>query len=480
MLKTLRRASNIIRSHPDITDLFVVSNARIPVSKFVYSAIGVKCDLTCNNIIAVQNSKLLYSLQSLDVRIRPYLYALKFWAKSHRLISSPESTLSSYALTLMAVFYLQQTDPPLVPSIESLQSEVPQEKKIYCNGWNISFQVPLDTGKSPTQATSEMSIIYLLIGFFRFYQKLNANEVVVCPRIGKCLLKTEFVDAPHSPECRSTLLCNTKQGDSRPPLKISLLSVQDPFELNFNVSFNFRHFELFQSLCELAERTCLRIVDVKKSDKQSALPALFKVPLKTKHASKAKRNPTQSSVLLKFVSLDGVASLENVKKLCQSVGQFIISLFIFSYGIRVEETTQIESKQRKLDDCDLEVLVGNDSIVKWRTNYSMTLPFDIFNKRDELLSEIHKGNDKNSLLDQEKTITSLISSENALFENVNPFAIVNFSITCDAKFPIVALHFGNTDIPESVFVKLVNNVRRFVTKSVKHHLIASESPYELS
>jgi hypothetical protein len=155
-------------------------------------------------------------------------------------------------------------------------------------------------------------------------------------------------------------------------------------------------------------------------------------------------------------------------------------LFIFSYGIRVEETTQIESKQRKLDDCDLEVLVGNDSIVKWRTNYSMTLPFDIFNKRDELLSEIHKGNDKNSLLDQEKTITSLISSENALFENVNPFAIVNFSITCDAKFPIVALHFGNTDIPESVFVKLVNNVRRFVTKSVKHHLIASELPYELS
>ncbi|EFX73198.1 hypothetical protein DAPPUDRAFT_325455 [Daphnia pulex] len=345
MLKTLRRASNIIRSHPDITDLVVVSNARIPVSKFVYSPIGVKCDLTCNNIIAVQNSKLLYSLQSLDVRIRPYLYALKFWAKSHRLISSPESTLSSYALTLMAVFYLQQTDPPLVPSIESLQSEVPQEEKIHFNGWNISFQVPLDRGKPPTQAASEMSIIDLLIGFFRFYQKLNANEVVVCPRIGKCLPKTEFVDAPHSPEGRSTFLCNDKQGDSRPPLKLSLLSVQDLFELNFNVSFNFRHFELFQSLCESAERTCLRIVDVEKNDKQSVLPALFEVPLKTKFASKAKRNHIQSSLLPEFVSLDDVASLENVKKLFQS-------------------RNQNDNKQRKLDGCDFEVLIGNDSIIK--------------------------------------------------------------------------------------------------------------------
>jgi hypothetical protein len=36
MLKTLRRASNIIRSHPDITDLVVVSNGRIPVSKLRY------------------------------------------------------------------------------------------------------------------------------------------------------------------------------------------------------------------------------------------------------------------------------------------------------------------------------------------------------------------------------------------------------------------------------------------------------------
>jgi speckle targeted PIP5K1A-regulated poly(A) polymerase len=211
----------------------------------------------------------------------------------------------------MAVFYLQQTDPPLVPSIESLQSEVPQEEKIHFNGWNISFQVPLDTGKPPTQAASEMAIIDLLIGFFRFYKKLNAIEVVVCPRIGKCLLKTEFVDAPHSPEARSTFLGNDKQDDLRPPLKLSLLFVQDPFELNFNVSFNFRHFELFQSLCESAERTCLRIVDVEKNDKQSVLPALFKVPIKTKFASKAKRNHIQSSVLLELE----LAILQNVKNM---------------------------------------------------------------------------------------------------------------------------------------------------------------------
>ena len=475
MLQTLRRASNIIRSHPDITNMFVISNARIPVSKFVYTPTGVKCDLTCNNIIGVQNSKLLYSLQSLDVRIRPYLYALKLWAKCHRLISSPESTLSSYALTLMAVYYLQQTEPPLIPTIESLQNEVPHEERLYCNGWNVSFKVPFDIGKLPTQANPNMSVMDLLIGFFRFYKELSANEMVVCPRIGRCLLKTEFFDADHSSENPVTLF--NEQGDSRPPLKISELSVQDPFELNFNVSFNFRHFELFQSLCELAERTCLRIVDLKQNTEQSLL-ALFRAPLKTKLASKAVKPLTPSSVLLKFTSLDSVSSLENAKELCHSVGQYISSLFIFSYGIQVEETIQLESKQQKMD-CDLEVLVVNDSVVKWRTNYLMTIPCDVFKKRNKLTSDIQLGDNKKSLLDQERAITSLISCQYASFENAKPFAVVNFSMTYDLKFPIVGLHFGNTDIPDSLFLKLVENLRRCVRKSVNYHLIASELSYEL-
>ena len=109
----------------------------------------------------------------------------------------------------------------------------------------------------------------------------------------------------------------------------------------------------------------------------------------------------------------------------------------------------------------------------------MTIPCDVFKKRNKLTSDIQLGDNKKSLLDQERAITSLISCQYASFENAKPFAVVNFSMTYDLKFPIVGLHFGNTDIPDSLFLKLVENLRRCVRKSVNYHLIASELSYEL-
>lgn len=471
VLDVLRRASNIIRRHPDVSDLFVISNARIPLLKFVHFPTGIKCDLTCNNIIGVQNSKLLFSLQSFDIRIRPYLYALKFWAKSHRLISSPESSLSSYALTLMAVYYLQQMDPPLIPSVESLQSAVPVEERMSCNGWNISYKVPSVAGSINT----EITIMDLLIGFFRFYRNLNASEMVVCPLQGKLVPKTDFKDSTHP--VKEELSCDNENRDLRPPLKLSLLCVQDPFQLDFNICFNFRHFELFQSLCESAEHTCLRILEVKK---EARVLDLFKTTVKTKFsAAKVVESPLKSSIFLRFQPIHDGASLEPAENLIRSVGQFIGSLFSFSYGIQFEENTQIKKKRKQMNS-DFSILHDeNGSLLKWRTNYLMTVPFDVCtNKREGLLaSQVLLENDAKSLLDRERAITSLLSCTSP--ENVTPYAVVNFSMSYDVGPLVVSLHFGNTVSPKTFFLKLVTDFRRCVSKSVEDHLIENKLQYKL-
>ena len=233
----------ILRSHPDISEAFLVATARVPVVKFVHIPTGIACDLSCSSPMGVLNSKLLYLLQDFDVRVRPLLYALKIWAKSNRLIGFNDSSLSSYAFTLLVLFYLQQTTPPVVPGVNCFQKEVLFENQSLYNEWGVSFQVPSKDMRTAYQ--NKESIINLLIGFFHFYSQLDSSGVVICPLYGILVPKPLFF------EKFSSVFDNSKT-----PMKITSFTVQDPLELNFNVTSNFRHVELFQSLCKSGEQMC--------------------------------------------------------------------------------------------------------------------------------------------------------------------------------------------------------------------------------
>lgn len=373
----------------------------------------------------------------------------------------------------MALYYLQQIEPPLVPSIESLQSAVSDEERMYCNGWNISYKLPSIAVTVPVETGPELTIMDLLTGFFQYYRSLNASEMVVCPRLGKLVPKVEFNDSTLAVEEKPMVSGNDEIRD-KSPLKLSSLTVQDLFELDFNVCFSFRHFELFQSLCELAEHTCLRICDAKN---RANLLTLFQGPVKKKWSPKVFEPPVQSSVFLKFKSLNDGATSEEAIKLCQSVSQFIGSLFNFSYGIQCEENTKVKSKQWKVDS-EPSVRDENGSLLKWRTNYLMTVPFDVCSyKRDELTSQVVKDNDAKSLLDRERAITSLLSCQSP--ENVTPFAVVHFIMCCDLDPLVVMLHFENAVTPKTIFLTLVKDFRRCVSKSVEEYLSETKFQYKL-
>ena len=82
--------------------------ARVPVLKLVHSSTKISLDLVVTeNTNAVRSSHLFLHYAKYDWRLRPLLFAVKTWAQSHEINDSLKNTLSSHALTIMTIHYLQ-------------------------------------------------------------------------------------------------------------------------------------------------------------------------------------------------------------------------------------------------------------------------------------------------------------------------------------------------------------------------------------
>ena len=57
-----------------------------------------------------------------DPRLRPLIYGVRYWAKVKDIAGSAQASprLSNYALTMMVIFYLQNTNPRVVPTVARL------------------------------------------------------------------------------------------------------------------------------------------------------------------------------------------------------------------------------------------------------------------------------------------------------------------------------------------------------------------------
>ena len=69
--------------------------------------------------LTLRETELLKVLCAMDYRLRPLLFTVLHWAKLMELCG-PGVRLTSYALTLLVIFYMQNTRPPVLPSIQHL------------------------------------------------------------------------------------------------------------------------------------------------------------------------------------------------------------------------------------------------------------------------------------------------------------------------------------------------------------------------
>lgn len=111
LLKSLAR---LLRKYSGVKKVLPITTAKVPIVKFYHIQTGLEGDISLNNTLALHNTHLLASYAATDRRVKILCYIMKVFAKTCDIGDASRGSLSSYAYTLMALFFLQQRNPPVI------------------------------------------------------------------------------------------------------------------------------------------------------------------------------------------------------------------------------------------------------------------------------------------------------------------------------------------------------------------------------
>lgn len=209
----------------DFRDFFntqAVARARVPLVKGSYRFAknphtldgSLNFDICFFNDIAVRNSLLLRDYTDVCPLSKNLIIAVKKWAKDHEICSAAEERLSSYAWTVLAIFYLQQ-----IRMMPNLQCRKLMAKAGFEAGNDTLHRVnALDTAYVPWEQVKRMNawephqelkdapLSVLLYGFFHFLSmhfpyglyaaSIRTNAAIPKPAFRKCSLSFFCIEDP--------------------------------------------------------------------------------------------------------------------------------------------------------------------------------------------------------------------------------------------------------------------------------------------
>ncbi|XP_034415271.1 speckle targeted PIP5K1A-regulated poly(A) polymerase [Cyclopterus lumpus] len=259
-------AAILKRCVPSVHKVNVVSSARLPVVKFHHRELNLQGDITINNRLAVRNTRFLQLCSGMEDRLRPLAYTIRYWAKQKQLAGNASGAgplLNNYALTLLIVFFLQNCEPAVFPTVDRLKDMACEEEECVISGWNCTFpSQPIAV--PPSRNTQDLST--LLFGFFTFYAKFDFAGSVISLRTGRALPITDFL-SQNKEEQATREEASTKSRPHGP--KLGPLNLLDPFDLSHNVAGNLneRSQRSFQKECQEADKYCRSLQYQRKSTK---------------------------------------------------------------------------------------------------------------------------------------------------------------------------------------------------------------------
>ncbi|KAG0318834.1 hypothetical protein BGZ97_003215 [Linnemannia gamsii] len=228
-----------------------IATARVPIIKFV--AWGVQCDMSIDQPMAVHNSRLIGAYRKADKRFLKLWFAVRYIARNHGILSGSAGYLSSYALVMMLIVFLQDVaNPPILPRLQQQDRSRMEECKI--DGYDCSFDnkgyLYRTFGDTNITSTSQ-----LLIDFCQFYGYIfNYATQEVNPCLG--VIKDRTYDPPPRSEW-----------DPRP--RDWSICILDPFVVGWNVAGNCRSNNAAEiQQCFRTAFDALSVKDIKKAFKQ--------------------------------------------------------------------------------------------------------------------------------------------------------------------------------------------------------------------
>ncbi|KAF9545773.1 hypothetical protein EC957_010521 [Mortierella hygrophila] len=113
-----------------------VADARVPIVTFTGQ--GIRCDMNINHPMGVFNSQLIHAYQKIDTRFLGIWFGLRTLADKHGILNGKTQYLTSYALTMMLIVFLQDvTSPPILPRLQQ-QSTYKMTTRII-DGYHCSY-----------------------------------------------------------------------------------------------------------------------------------------------------------------------------------------------------------------------------------------------------------------------------------------------------------------------------------------------------
>lgn len=147
-------------------------------------------------------SELFFLLGEMDNRVRLLFACIRHWATSHNVIKNyPQSTLTNFGLTCLLIYYLQQLDCPILPSVASLNAAGTQVDMRYHELGKVSSARSVD--KIEVVPANSDTLLDLLRNFFHFYAEFDFGKEGISTHYGARIAPTNTVmhiDSPLDPK----------------------------------------------------------------------------------------------------------------------------------------------------------------------------------------------------------------------------------------------------------------------------------------
>lgn len=195
-----------------------VSTARVPIATFDDPITVVACDMSLNQRHGALNSRLIDTYRRIDDRFMPLWFAIRHMARKNGILSGKQRYLTSYALVMMVIAFLQTRPQPILPK---LQCQLYMLEAVV-DGWDYSFDSHPSNHAGFGTANTE-TCAALLKKFYQYFgYDFQYGVWEVNPRAG-VIRTTRGVSVATSLFERKKLAC-------------AQMCIMDPFIRNRNVT----------------------------------------------------------------------------------------------------------------------------------------------------------------------------------------------------------------------------------------------------
>ena len=226
--------NNLIQDNDEVNDINMNTNNRIYIStRYARLSVidlesNINIDITVHNLLPIKNSKMIRLYSLFDQRFHILGIFLKHWVKINNIKGAPNKFLSSYALLLLVIHFLQDVvEPKILPMLQEIISKDKNKKdfdyKYFYDdkefNTNLYFEENFDNMKEYMNIINcgnenESSVAELLVQFFEYYAYIYNNNT-----------KHYLISVKHSDK---NFIANNTEHIAYP--------LEDPFDVNHNPS----------------------------------------------------------------------------------------------------------------------------------------------------------------------------------------------------------------------------------------------------